>query len=159
MIVTTTGRCFNIARCVPRCLCRRRVYGRPGLHFPLCGQLIRQIKRFSFSQMPAVVEAMKLQTSIWDVLTWMVAALFLLAGVVGVYFWYKPLIEKNRRYRQEILALDAKIEAEERLERKYRDQTWSLQSDPRTVERLVREKLGYARTNETVVRFEPGNKR
>jgi hypothetical protein len=30
-----------------------------------------------------------------------------------------------------------------------------LQNDSRAVARLVREKLGYARTNETVVRFEP----
>jgi len=31
----------------------------------------------------------------------------------------------------------------------------SLQRDPRTVERLAREGLGYAKTNEMVVRFVP----
>lgn len=102
---------------------------------------------------------MKLQTSIWDVLSRLVVALLFVAGIVGVYFWYKPLIEQNRRYRQEIIALDAKSQTEEKLERHYRALTWSLQNDPRTVERLVREKLGYARTNETVVRFEPAIRR
>ena len=30
-----------------------------------------------------------------------------------------------------------------------------MRNDPKTVERLTREKLGYARPDETVVRFEP----
>jgi cell division protein FtsB len=30
-----------------------------------------------------------------------------------------------------------------------------LRNDPKTVERLMREKLGYAKPDETVVRFEP----
>jgi len=30
-----------------------------------------------------------------------------------------------------------------------------LRNDPKTIERLMREKLGYARPDETVVRFEP----
>jgi cell division protein FtsB len=30
----------------------------------------------------------------------------------------------------------------------------ALRNDPKTVERLAREKLGYARADETVVRFE-----
>jgi cell division protein FtsB len=30
-----------------------------------------------------------------------------------------------------------------------------LRNDPKTIERLAREKLGYARPDETVVRFEP----
>jgi hypothetical protein len=32
-----------------------------------------------------------------------------------------------------------------------------LQNDPKTVERLTREKLGYARPDETVIYFEPTN--
>jgi len=30
----------------------------------------------------------------------------------------------------------------------------ALRNDPKTVERLAREKLGYAKTDETVIRFE-----
>lgn len=111
--------------------------------------------RLPFLRFPVLFGPVKVQTSIWDVLTRLVVALVFVAGVVGVYFWYQPLIEKNRRYRQEILSLEAKIEAEERLSRQYRDAIESLQNDPRTVERLVRETRGYARTNETVIRFEP----
>ena len=102
---------------------------------------------------------MKVQTSIWDVLTRLAAALFFVALVVLVYYSYRPMIEKNRRYRQEVLSLEVKIEAEERLKRQYRDAIESLQNDPRTVERLVRETHGYARTNETVIRFEPAIRR
>ena len=102
---------------------------------------------------------MKVQTSIWDVLTRLAAALFFVALVVLVYYWYRPMIEKNRRYRQEVLSLEVKIEAEERLKRQYRDAIESLQNDPRTVERLVRETHGYARTNETVIRFGPAIRR
>lgn len=105
---------------------------------------------------------MKVQASIWDVLTRLVVASVLVLAsalvVAGVYFWYLPLIETNRRYRQEILSLDAKIEAEEKLARQYREGLEALQNDPRTVERRMRE-LGYARTNETVIRFEPANQR
>ena len=31
----------------------------------------------------------------------------------------------------------------------------AVQNDPRTLERLARERLGYARTNEVIIRFEP----
>ena len=101
---------------------------------------------------------MKVRSSIWDELTRVVkvllVALLFVAGIIAVYVWYRPEIEKNRRYRREILELEAKIEAEERLARQYREAIDAIQNDPRVVEKLVREKLGYARTNETVVRFE-----
>jgi cell division protein FtsB len=30
-----------------------------------------------------------------------------------------------------------------------------LRNDPKTIERLAREKLGYAKPDETIIRFEP----
>jgi len=53
------------------------------------------------------------------------------------------------------------IDEQERLARQLKAQTDSVQNDPRTLERLAREKLGWAKTNETVIRFErpPGNRR
>lgn len=86
-------------------------------------------------------------------------ALVIVAIPVGAYFCYQPLIEKNRRYRQEILSLQAKIDAEERSSHEFRQSIESLQNDPRTVARRVRETRGYARTNETVIRFEPAIRR
>ena len=77
------------------------------------------------------------------------------AGLLGVFFWYLPLIRQNQRYRDAILALDTKIQGQEKLSRQLKSSIDAVQNDPRTLERLVREKLGYAKTNETVIRFQP----
>ena len=55
--------------------------------------------------------------------------------------------------RQQIFELDQRIEHEELVNRELRLEIDSLQSDPKTVERLAREQLGLAKPNETVVRF------
>jgi cell division protein FtsB len=65
----------------------------------------------------------------------------------------------NQRYRKEILALDARYAQQESVKRQLKASTDSLQNDPKAIERLAREKLGWARTNEMVVRFEPAVKR
>ena len=56
--------------------------------------------------------------------------------------------------RQQIIELDQRIEHEETVNRELRLEIDSLQSDPKTVERLAREQLGLARPNETVIRFD-----
>jgi cell division protein FtsB len=91
---------------------------------------------------------------IWDKLTRFVIFLLFIAGLLAVFFWYLPLIQQNQRYRKDILLLDAKIEEQERIGRQLKWQIDSVQNDPRTLERLAREKLGWARSNETVIRFE-----
>lgn len=97
---------------------------------------------------------MSAHLNIWDKLTRVVVFLLFVAGVLAVFFWYLPLIQQNQRYRKEIFALDAKIQNEERLSRQLKASVDAVQNDPRTVERLARERLGFARTNETVIRFE-----
>jgi cell division protein FtsB len=97
---------------------------------------------------------MAVNLGIWDKLTRVVIFLLFVAGLLGVFFWYLPLIEQNQRYRKHILSLDMKIQAEERLARQLKMAIDSVQNDPRTLERLARERLGYARSNETVIRFE-----
>ena len=97
---------------------------------------------------------MKVNLGIWDKLTRVVIFLLLVTGPLGVFFWYLPLIRENQRYRQEILALEVKIQQQEKLARQLKASIDAVQNDPRTLERLAREKLGYARTNETVIRFE-----
>jgi cell division protein FtsB len=92
--------------------------------------------------------------NVWDRLSCVVVGLLFMATLVGVFFWYLPLIQQNQRYRKEIFSLDAKIREQERLARQLKASIDAVQNDPRTVERLAREKLGYARTNETVFRFE-----
>ncbi len=102
---------------------------------------------------------MNVNLGVWDKLTKLVLLLLFLAGLLAVFFWYLPLIDKNQRYRKEVLALDAKIVEQERLGRQLKSVIDSLQNDPRVLERLAREKLNLARTNEMVVRFEPPPKR
>ena len=102
---------------------------------------------------------MNVDLGIWSKLRRVVIFLLLAAGLLGIAFWYLPLIDKNQRYRKEVLALDAKIVEQERLGRQLKSVIDSLQNDPRVLERLAREKLNLARTNEMVVRFEPPPKR
>ena len=100
-------------------------------------------------------QPMNVNLGIWDKLTKLVIFLLFVAGVGVVFFWYLPLIQENQRYRKEILALDARIAEQEKLSRQLRVAIDLHQNDPRTIERLAREKLGWARTNEMVVRFNP----
>lgn len=91
---------------------------------------------------------------IWDKLAKVVLFLLFLAGVLAVFFWYLPLIEQNQRYRKELLALETRLAEQERWGRQLRSSIESMQKDPKAVERMAREKLGWARTNEWVIRFE-----
>jgi len=98
---------------------------------------------------------MTVRVGIWDKLSRIVVVLLLLAGLLGVFVWYLPLIQANQRYRKQLLMLDNKISGQEKLARQLRASIEAAQNDPRTLERLARERLGYARTNEVVIRFDP----
>lgn len=93
-------------------------------------------------------------TSIWDLLTKCVLFLLFVAAGVGIFFWYLPLIQQNQRMRKDIAVLETEIRSEERLKKMLKSQTDAVLNDPRTVERLARERLVYARSNETVFVFE-----
>jgi cell division protein FtsB len=56
--------------------------------------------------------------------------------------------------RREIYRLDAELQKSEETSKELKAEIDALRNDPMTVERLAREKLGYARTNETIIRFE-----
>jgi cell division protein FtsB len=92
--------------------------------------------------------------NIWDHLTRLVIFLLFIAGLLGVAVWYLPLIQQNERMRKEILRYDALIQKEEESSRQLRSSIDSLRRDPKAIERLAREKLGYAKPGETVIRFE-----
>ena len=98
---------------------------------------------------------MNVDLGIWGKLSRVVIFLLLLATVLGIVVWYWPLIQRNERMRKEILRLDDQIRQQEGLARQNKGAVEALKNDPRTVERLAREKLGYAKTNEVVIRFEP----
>lgn len=96
---------------------------------------------------------MNVNLGIWDKLTKLVIFLLGVAGLIGLFYCYLPLIQENQRYRRANIQADSETVAEERYGRQLKAAQDSL-NDPRTIERLTREKLGLARTNEMVVRFE-----
>jgi cell division protein FtsB len=97
---------------------------------------------------------MKVDLSIWDKLTRVVIFLLFIAGILLVAIWYLPLIRTNERMRKEILRLDTLIQKEEETGKQLRTSKEALLRDPKAVERLARERLGYAKTGEIVIRFE-----
>jgi len=96
---------------------------------------------------------MKVDLGILGKLTRVVIFLLCLAGVLCVALWYLPLINQNERMRKEILRLDTRIAKEEEQSKRLKASIDALRLDPKAVERLARETLGYAKTGETVIRF------
>jgi cell division protein FtsB len=96
---------------------------------------------------------MNVNLGIWDRLTRLIIILLLLAALLAIALWYLPLIQRNERMRKDNLAADAEIRKEEETQRRLKASIDAMR-DPRTVERLARERLGYARTGETIIRFE-----
>jgi cell division protein FtsB len=92
---------------------------------------------------------------IWSKLTKVVVGLVVLAVLLLIGMCYLPLIQENTRMRAEILKLNQQLEAETNKLNQIQSQINALRNDPKTVERLAREKLGYAKPDETVIRFEP----
>jgi cell division protein FtsB len=97
---------------------------------------------------------MNVDTGIWGKLTRVVIFLFAIAGLLIIGVWYLPLIKQNERMRKETLRLDTELEKKSE-ENKQLKTAIDAQNDPKAVERLAREKLGYAKPGETVIRFEP----
>lgn len=97
---------------------------------------------------------MNVEDSIWDKLTRLVICLLLIAGLAGIGVWYLPLIRQNERMRKAVLELDLKVQKELETKKQLNASIEALSNDPKAVERLAREKLGYAKPGETVIRFE-----
>ena len=98
---------------------------------------------------------MNVDLGIWSKLTKVVVGLVVLAVLLLMGMYYLPLIQQNERMRREILRLDVQLQKEEAKSKELKAEIDALRNDPKTVERLMREKLGYAKPDETVVRFEP----
>ena len=96
---------------------------------------------------------MNVNLGIWDKLARLMVLFLLLAALLGIALWYLPLIQRNERMRKEILALEAETKKEEDRQKQLKTSIDAMR-DPRTVERLAREKLSYGKTGETIFRFE-----
>jgi len=92
---------------------------------------------------------------IWSKLTKLVVGLVMLAILLLIGMCYLPVIHENERMRRQILLDQDRIEQVEARTRELQAQVNDLQTNSKAVERLAREKLGYARPDEKVVWFEP----
>jgi cell division protein FtsB len=92
--------------------------------------------------------------SIWDKLFRMVLSLLVLAGLLGIFLWYQPVIQENQHYRRDKLELEKKIEKEQEIARKLDIDLRAMQN-PAAIERLARERLSYAKPGENVIHFDP----
>jgi cell division protein FtsB len=92
---------------------------------------------------------------IWGKMTRVVICLLVVAVLLGIGVLYLPLIQQNERMRKEVLRLKAQTAKEEEINRQLKAAVESLRNDPKAIERYAREKFGYAKPGETVIRFEP----
>ena len=97
---------------------------------------------------------MNVDLGIWDKLTRVVYFLLFVAGLLAVAVWYLPLIKQNERMRKEILRLDELVVKRVEEHKQLASSIDALQHDPKAVDRLARERLGFAKPGETVIRFE-----
>jgi cell division protein FtsB len=98
---------------------------------------------------------MNVDLGIWEKLRRLVVFLLFVAGLMAVIVWYLPLIRHNERVRQEIMRKTVHLRQEEDHSRQLESAIRALRTDPRALERLAREKLGYIKPGETRIQFEP----
>ena len=97
---------------------------------------------------------MDIDQGIWSKLTKFVVGLIVLAVLLLIGMCYLPLIQENTRMRAEILKLEQRLKTEQENSDQLQGQIDALRNDPKSVERLAREKLRYAKPDETVILFE-----
>jgi cell division protein FtsB len=100
---------------------------------------------------------MNVDLGIWGKLTRVATFLLLAAGLLLVAVWYHDPIQQNERMRKVVLGLDTRIQKEDETNKALKTSIDTLRNDPKAVERLARETLGYAKPGETVIRFEQPN--
>jgi cell division protein FtsB len=118
------------------------------------GKNTRNENRLSREARAWFTRPVNVDLGIWSKLTKVVVGLVVLAVLLLIGMCYLPVIHENERMRRQIMIFQDQIQKEEARSRQLQAQVDALLHDPKTVERLTREKLGYARPDETVVRFE-----
>lgn len=108
---------------------------------------------FRWCGVRGLLTAMNVADSIWNKLTRVVVFLLLLAVLVGIGVWYFPLIQENGRKRKDIERLEELVRKEKETKRQHEAAIEALK-DPKAVDRLIRNQLLYAKTNEIVIRFD-----
>jgi cell division protein FtsB len=96
---------------------------------------------------------MNVNLGIWSKLTKVVVVLIVTAFLLLIGMSYLKPIQQNERMRADILQLQTQLQKQEEISKQLKAEIDTLRNDPQTLERLTREKLGYARPDETVIRF------
>ena len=96
----------------------------------------------------------KVDLGIWSWLTQAVVALIAAAALLLIGMAYLPQIQKNERMRRELDRLESEVSKQKQISEHFQQELNALRNDPKTVERLARQSLGYAKPDETIVRFE-----
>ncbi|MFH0954283.1 MAG: septum formation initiator family protein [Verrucomicrobiota bacterium] len=81
---------------------------------------------------------------------WIALGILLVVALVSVFL---PQIRQYQELRHREAVLQSDIRLEEEMLKHLKQQQERLQSDPRFVERIAREELGYAKPGETVFKF------
>jgi len=97
---------------------------------------------------------MNVDLGIWQKLVRLLKLLLVVAALLLVAVWYLPLIQQNERMRKEVQRLDTQTKKETETQRQLKASIDALRNDPKAVERLAREQLGYAKPGEVVVHFQ-----
>jgi len=92
---------------------------------------------------------------IWSKLTQVIVALTAIAVLLLIVKEYVPLIQQNEQFRRHIDTLETELQQQREISKRLQAEFDSLRSYPKAMERLAREKLGYAKPDETVILFVP----
>lgn len=82
-------------------------------------------------------------------LSLLVAVVVILAGIISSL----PLWREKAVQKKQYLMLQEELRQEQALSRDLAERINAVKTDPRTVERLAREKFGLARSGETIFKF------
>jgi cell division protein FtsB len=91
--------------------------------------------------------------TVWGRLNRLLVFLLFVSATVLVGVWYLPLIRVNESLQREQFRLEQEVRLEQDKMRQKRAAIEALHNNPKTIERLAREKLGLARPGETVAHF------
>jgi cell division protein FtsB len=97
---------------------------------------------------------MNVNLGLWSKLTNAVLILVVAAVLLLIGMCYLPVIQERARMQGQIYKLKEQLQAEQAKVNELQSEINALQDDPKTVERLTREKLGYAKPDEAVIYFE-----
>ena len=96
----------------------------------------------------------EVRLGLWGYANRILIVLIVLALLAGAGLSYVPMIQQNRKLRQQLETKKAELAARDSELRLLQAQVAALQHDPKAVERAAREQ-GMAKPGEIIVKFEP----